>query len=498
MTAGNDTWRDLGDTDLDHYQKSVSRSYQGSGVSGMGKEAPTEFTDLSAAHLSRFAAAIAWHETMNGTWPGPIPFNYHNPFAMVAHASMPPIAHPPHVAMKARTFHRDEYARHPHSVAKLREGTLGNPRLEYAARTGFALPKGHAWANYPTYADAVRDWIHVVTGPNSPFKNTKTIAEFIHVYAPSNDGNDEAAYINAVCLVLDRDVPRVGPPSPTPPPPPPPPPVDVDPIAVIVHGSYGDITYGFGADAGLDYYAYGTGHGTQRDTQHTGDDVPVPRGTRLYTPCDGTVLCVGSAGGPNGAGWGNACGSYPDRDGSGASGNITVLLDAGSRLTLGHCSSFNVGVGQKVKAGDLLGRSGGMNGPHVHVEMAICDQSKVNMAIAHYPGCYFLVEPVAALKAAMQGHKPVVYADRLPVPQPAAFTTFCNVAATQDGVPVLQRADLTSPAVRAPLSKGESFDAVMLILGDDRQWYWISSLGSRIPVSGTFAPAGPVVPGAIQ
>lgn len=111
-------------------------------------------------------------------------------------------------------------------------------------------------------------------------------------------------------------------------------------------------------------------------------------------------------------------------------------------------------------------------------------------------GDYCIVSPVAALKDAMNGRVPAVYAERLPIPQPAEWDVAVTVAATEDGVPVLQRADLGSVPVRAPLSKGEDFDAVMLVLGNDRRWYWVSRLGSRIPVAGTATVDGPLIAGA--
>jgi hypothetical protein len=321
----------------------------------MSKEATAEFNLLSHAGIDRFAAAVAHHETMNGTWPGAIPLNYKNPFAVAT-------------------------------------GGGGG---------------SHTWARYATYTDAVKAWIQIVTDPKGPFAKTTSIKEFVHVYAPGSDGNDEAGYVATLCLILDRDVPLVGPhPTPQPTPTPtPPPPTPLDPIRVIVGGPYPPIEYGFGDDVGLSYYQYGVGHGLSRPTQHTGDDVPVPVLTPLFTPCPGKVLCVGNAGQNN---WGQGCGAYPDTIGGGV-GNITVLFDSGSKMTLGHCRNAVVQPGQRVSANQLLGHSSGMNGPHVHLEMTILKN-----------GSYWLVDPAPELRKAM-GAQPTPVPPPGPVPIPAGL-----------------------------------------------------------------------------
>lgn len=251
----------------------------------------------------------------------------------------------------------------------------------------------------------------------------------------------------------------------------------VDPIGVIVGGvGYPPIDYGFGSDVGLSYYAYGVGHGLQRATQHTGYDVAVPCGTRLYTPIAGSVDCVGNRGTPR---WGQGCGAYADVDGGGV-GNITIMGDSGHKLTLGHCRTATVQPGQRVTAGQQVGTVGSMNGCHVHVEVSVLRN-----------GSYWLVDPGPALIEAMGGHAPVVYAERIPIPQPAEFDVAATVRAVRAGVPVLQRASLDAAPVRAPLAAGEEFEAVYQVIGNDRRIYWISSLGSRIPVEGTESDAWP-------
>ncbi|MCX2726001.1 M23 family metallopeptidase [Thermomicrobium sp. 4228-Ro] len=89
---------------------------------------------------------------------------------------------------------------------------------------------------------------------------------------------------------------------------------------------------------------------------HTGIDIGAPSGTRLYSPFRGTVVQAGWNGG-----YGNS---------------VTIKLDDGKVLILGHLSSVAVRPGQRVDAGAFLGLSGSTGystGPHVHVEMR--DQS---------------------------------------------------------------------------------------------------------------------------
>jgi hypothetical protein len=118
-----------------------------------------------------------------------------------------------------------------------------------------------------------------------------------------------------------------------------------------------------------------------------------------------------------------------------------------------------------------------MNGWHVHVEVSV-----------NRNGTYWLLEPKAALIEAMGGEPAPPpepdYAPRLPVPQPAEFDVWWTLKALEDGVPVLQRADLEAPIVRWPLSEGEEVDVCYFAISNDKQLYAISTLGSRIPASG--------------
>lgn len=299
-------------------------------------------------------------------------------------------------------------------------------------------------------------------------------------YFPTNDANGttQSAYVQAVTSLMSEMANQLqATPSPAPPPSPQPAPA-ADPYTVIGGGVPYSVNYGFRADVGLNYYLYGVGHGTTTPTQHTGDDVLWPDETKLYTPIDGVVTCVGWTGEVT---WGQGCGYYEDYTANlghdRSIGNITIKGTGkaeGYKLVLGHCSDAAVIYGQGVKAGQLVGYSGGMNGPHTHVEVAVQKN-----------GAYWLVDPKPALVLAMGGQAPIIYADRQPFilsdDNPERW-----VEAIEDGVPVLQFANPQSAPVRAPLKKGERFKVGTQVLGTDgTSWYWLTSIGSRIPVKGT-------------
>jgi N-acetylmuramoyl-L-alanine amidase CwlA/murein DD-endopeptidase MepM/ murein hydrolase activator NlpD len=174
----------------------------------------------------------------------------------------------------------------------------------------------------------------------------------------------------------------------------------VDPYRIIFNGDYPPVKYGFLDDVGIDSYDFVVNHGGTKNTQHSGDDVLVPYGTKLYAPAAGVVRCVGSSGSPD---WGQSCGAYNDTGESGPSGarlgvgNITILLDSGYKLTLGHCRTATIRVGDRVKSGQQVGTSGGQDGAHCHVEVSV-----------NRNGTYWLVNPRPALQAAIQNGGGVV------------------------------------------------------------------------------------------
>ncbi len=99
-----------------------------------------------------------------------------------------------------------------------------------------------------------------------------------------------------------------------------------------------------------------------RDRQpmgHAGVDVALNYGSRLYAPVGGTVSVSGGSG------------YYCDVEGNGCGagvGQLSITLDNGDILILGHMSNIGVPVGTRVSAGQLVGLSGSENGGHVHVE----------------------------------------------------------------------------------------------------------------------------------
>lgn len=208
----------------------------------------------------------------------------------------------------------------------------------------------------------------------------------VKLYFPTDDinGTSQSSYIN-IFRSLKAELDKNGSTPVT----------KTDPYQVIFGGVPTRVEYGWLGDAGLSYYKYGVGHGTSSATQHTGDDVLVPYGTKLYSPGPGVVDCVGTTGTPR---WDQACGAYTDTgDNPPGSkilgiGNITIMLDSGHKLTLGHCRTATVNVGQRVTQGQQVGTSGGQNGAHCHVEVSVLKNNS-----------YWLVAPKPALTQAMSG-----------------------------------------------------------------------------------------------
>ena len=167
-----------------------------------------------------------------------------------------------------------------------------------------------------------------------------------------------------------------------------------DPLVTIIGGPLPAIDYGWGADAGLHYYAYfDAAHGNPRgniDTAHPGIDIPIPVGTVLHSPGPGVVTCAGTGVGMGS--WGTSCAAFADTLNGGA-GRGEILLDTGGSLILGHCRTSLVSVGQRVTTGQPVAKSSGMNGPHVHVEARVWHDAD------HCPRSpdYCLIDPRKAL-----------------------------------------------------------------------------------------------------
>lgn len=79
--------------------------------------------------------------------------------------------------------------------------SVSNPDWFYGG-----TPNGE-FMRYPDWSTGIAAWRSRITDPaykGGVYNNTVTIADLIHVYAPSSDGNDEAAYGRVVRTVIAR------------------------------------------------------------------------------------------------------------------------------------------------------------------------------------------------------------------------------------------------------------------------------------------------------
>jgi murein DD-endopeptidase MepM/ murein hydrolase activator NlpD len=118
------------------------------------------------------------------------------------------------------------------------------------------------------------------------------------------------------------------------------------------------------------WYAYALEYGFT-EPGHTGLDVAIPQNTQLYAPMDGTVICAGTGNGTRSGE--DSCTHFESENGGWTSGRLQLKLTNGDMLILGHVNSSSVVPGQEVRAGEPIGLSGSMNGPHVHVEYRVRD-----------------------------------------------------------------------------------------------------------------------------
>ena len=135
-------------------------------------------------------------------------------------------------------------------------------------------------------------------------------------------------------------------------------------MASIWGGGNGPITQQYGAvTPGIDQgiYGYGAAYGLAQG--HTGDDIGLARGTKLYMPAGLTGVVTTAGGTPY-----FRDEDYGDR-GTPGKGELRITLSNGDILILGHTSQINVGVGQQLKGGDFVGLSGSANGDHLHLEV---------------------------------------------------------------------------------------------------------------------------------
>ncbi|MER7112584.1 M23 family metallopeptidase [Streptomyces sp. NPDC000229] len=91
--------------------------------------------------------------------------------------------------------------------------------------------------------------------------------------------------------------------------------------------------------------------------KHSGQDFAVPVGTVVKAAHSGVVVKAGPNGGGDGPAYGNA---------------IVVKHANGTYTQYAHLSKINVGVGETVKTGETIARSGNTgnsSGPHLHFEI---------------------------------------------------------------------------------------------------------------------------------
>lgn len=131
-----------------------------------------------------------------------------------------------------------------------------------------------------------------------------------------------------------------------------------------VNQDFGAVTPGI--DQGI--YEYGrTDFGTNGG--HTGLDIGVARGTNLYAPGAGVVVNAGGTGYFKDE-------DYGDPGNALGRGELKIRMDDGTEVILGHNSYIGVGIGERVSAGQLVGRSGSASGDHLHLEVRVPDASQ--------------------------------------------------------------------------------------------------------------------------
>lgn len=97
---------------------------------------------------------------------------------------------------------------------------------------------------------------------------------------------------------------------------------------------------------------------------HEGLDIPAKEGTPVLAAHDGQVVYRNSL-----------LRGY---------GNLVVIKAPGLMTVYGHNSEFNVHLGDRVKAGDVIayvGATGEATGPHLHFETRIKDSKGKNIAV---------------------------------------------------------------------------------------------------------------------
>jgi hypothetical protein len=139
MTAN---WREIGDVPLETFRAELERV-----GSPMAPYAEAIWT-ATRPH-SALALAMSWVEQKHATYPSVIPPDYLNPWSQTKPGSS-------------------------------------------------QVDSGNRWMRFGSYQQAAEFWKKRLTSTTGPYKDTVTVEDLIHVYAPSNDGNNEAAYVAAI------------------------------------------------------------------------------------------------------------------------------------------------------------------------------------------------------------------------------------------------------------------------------------------------------------
>jgi hypothetical protein len=155
-------FRALGNTTLGAFREALWRTVGSGPNTALATEAESIYAVLELKGLTRLYAAQAWHERHNDTY-------------------------------------KPDEAYYPHS---------------YKNVMAMKAPGG-GWRQFATYADGAAYWSGRILDQRGPYAGARTLAEFIHIYAPSSDGNDEAKYVADVVKQVNS-WPLVGTPAPSP------------------------------------------------------------------------------------------------------------------------------------------------------------------------------------------------------------------------------------------------------------------------------------------
>jgi hypothetical protein len=141
--TGHTPWRELGDTTAAAFQAEFERL-----GSPMAREAAAIRSEVDG--FSRLFLAMSFHETKHATASDVIPDGHHNALAV-----------------------------------KAANGS-GN------------------WARYPSYQAAARIWLRLMTAPDGPYADAKTIRDLISIYAPRFDNNKVTVYVRTIVGEINR------------------------------------------------------------------------------------------------------------------------------------------------------------------------------------------------------------------------------------------------------------------------------------------------------